>query len=112
MLAHRCIVDELRRLAVRRDVPVEHLPEEAVAFDPLPSGITQLSHALPEELRTTLLLSAVMGFRYEEIAEILNCPIGTVRSRLHAARGRMAKLIEEHEQRDEERERRERRSLS
>lgn len=42
--------------------------------------------ALPEEFRTTLLLVAVEELSYEEVAEVMECPLGTVRSRV--ARGR------------------------
>jgi RNA polymerase sigma-70 factor (ECF subfamily) len=42
--------------------------------------------ALPEEYRTALVLKEMEGFRYEEIAEIVGVPIGTVRSRIHRAR--------------------------
>lgn len=41
---------------------------------------------LPEELRTTLTSFYVDGFSYKEIAKIMNCPIGTVMSRLYTAR--------------------------
>jgi len=42
--------------------------------------------SLQEEFRTVIILSDIEGFTYEEIAEFLDCPIGTVRSRLHRAR--------------------------
>ncbi len=41
---------------------------------------------LPEDFRTVIILSDIEGFTYEEIAEFVDCPIGTVRSRLHRAR--------------------------
>lgn len=47
--------------------------------------------ALPEELRTALMLCDIEGFTYQEIADILGCPVGTVRSRI--ARARRALLI-------------------
>jgi RNA polymerase sigma-70 factor, ECF subfamily len=42
--------------------------------------------ALPEDLRTALTLREIDGLSYEEIAEIMDCPIGTVRSRIFRAR--------------------------
>jgi len=42
--------------------------------------------ALPEDLRTAITLREVEGMSYEEIAEVMNCPIGTVRSRIFRAR--------------------------
>jgi len=41
---------------------------------------------LPEELKTAITLREVDGLSYEEIAETMNCPIGTVRSRIFRAR--------------------------
>ena len=45
---------------------------------------------LPEELRTALTLREIEGLSYEEIAEIMGCPIGTVRSRIFRAREAIA----------------------
>ena len=42
--------------------------------------------ALPEELRQAITLREIEGLSYEEIAEAMNCPIGTVRSRIFRAR--------------------------
>src|SRR5690349_5495443 len=44
---------------------------------------------LPAEYRTVLVLKEMDGLKYEEIATILECPIGTVRSRIHRARSEM-----------------------
>jgi len=41
---------------------------------------------LPDDLRTALTLREIEGLSYEEIAEVMNCPIGTVRSRIFRAR--------------------------
>ena len=42
--------------------------------------------ALPEELRSAIVLREIDGLSYEEIASIMNCPVGTVRSRIFRAR--------------------------
>jgi RNA polymerase sigma-70 factor (ECF subfamily) len=49
--------------------------------------------ALPPRARTIIMLSDVEGLSYREIAEVLNCPIGTVMSRLHNARKRLKGLL-------------------
>jgi RNA polymerase sigma-70 factor (ECF subfamily) len=49
--------------------------------------------ALPPKARTIIMLSDVEGLSYREIAEVLNCPIGTVMSRLHNARKRLKTLL-------------------
>jgi RNA polymerase sigma-70 factor (ECF subfamily) len=48
---------------------------------------------LPEELRTTLVLFHVDGMKYADIARAMECPVGTVRSRLFEARERLKKLV-------------------
>jgi RNA polymerase sigma-70 factor (ECF subfamily) len=48
---------------------------------------------LPEELRTALVLFYIDGLKYDEIAQAMECPIGTVRSRLFEARERLKKLM-------------------
>src|SRR5258707_399637 len=49
--------------------------------------------ALPPKARTIIMPSDVEGLSYREIAEVLNCPIGTVMSRLHNARKRLKGLL-------------------
>lgn len=41
---------------------------------------------LPEDFRTVVILADIEGYTYEEIADFIDCPVGTVRSRLHRAR--------------------------
>jgi RNA polymerase sigma-70 factor, ECF subfamily len=52
----------------------------------LDDEITTALQALPESFRSVIILSDIESLTYEEIAEVLDCPIGTVRSRLHRAR--------------------------
>ncbi len=42
--------------------------------------------SLPEDFRTVIILCDIEGFTYDEIADFIDCPVGTVRSRLHRAR--------------------------
>ena len=53
---------------------------------------------LPEELRTAIVLREIDGLSYEEIAKMMQCPIGTVRSRIFRAReaiaGRLRPLLD------------------
>ncbi len=51
--------------------------------------------ALPEEFRTVLVLREMEGYCYEEIAEILDLPVGTVRSRLHRARLQLRQMLKQ-----------------
>jgi RNA polymerase sigma-70 factor (ECF subfamily) len=49
---------------------------------------------LPEELKTAVTLREFEGMSYEEIAEVMECPVGTVRSRIFRARETIEKSIE------------------
>ncbi len=60
----------------------------------LDEEVQQALAALPEEYRTVVILCDLEDFTYEEIAQMLGIPIGTVRSRLHRARLRLATLLE------------------
>lgn len=58
--------------------------------------VTKAVNGLPVDFRTVILLSDVEGFTYEEIAKIIDIPIGTVRSRLHRARNLMKEKLREY----------------
>ena len=59
----------------------------------LSDDINEALSKLSDEFRMVLLLSDVEGFSYKEIADIMDCPIGTIRSRLSRARKMMFKLL-------------------
>jgi RNA polymerase sigma-70 factor (ECF subfamily) len=61
----------------------EGLPLDELLDDDLKAALD----ALPEEYRIAVLMSDIEEFSYDEIAEILGCPVGTVRSRIHRGRG-------------------------
>lgn len=73
-------------------------PERLLLTAELKGVIDDAIGLLPEELRTALLLREIDGLSYEEIAEVMDCPIGTVRSRIFRARDavdrRIAPLME------------------
>lgn len=68
-------------------------PEEAAAQAERRERIRRALDALPPKARTIIMLSDIEGLSYREIAEVLNCPIGTVMSRLHNARKRLKALL-------------------
>ena len=55
--------------------------------------VNQTLEALPEELRTALTLREIEGLSYEEIATAMQCPVGTVRSRIFRAREAVAEKL-------------------
>lgn len=67
------------------DVKTQHLQED-VFSQLLDDEISKAITNLPEDFRTVIILNDIEGFTYEEIADFVDCPVGTVRSRLHRAR--------------------------
>lgn len=59
----------------------------------LDDEVSTALESLPETFRTAIILCDLEGMTYEEIAEIIECPIGTVRSRLHRARKMLASQL-------------------
>ncbi len=65
-------------------------PESVMVSRQIAETVNQAIAALPEELRTAIVLREIEGMSYEEIAESMGCPIGTVRSRIFRARDAIA----------------------
>lgn len=61
-------------------------PEAAYAAQEIAAAVNEALEALPEELRRALVLREMEGLSYEDISETMDCPIGTVRSRIFRAR--------------------------
>ena len=61
-------------------------PEAIALRDELRETVERAMASLPEELRTAIMLRELDGLSYEEIAMAMNCPVGTVRSRIFRAR--------------------------
>lgn len=68
-------------------------PESAMLTQEIGQTVNDAVASLPEELRTALTLRELEGLSYEEIAQIMNCPIGTVRSRIFRARETVAEKL-------------------
>ena len=61
-------------------------PENNLARDQLEQAINSAIRALPDDLRSAVTLREFDGLSYEQIAQIMDCPVGTVRSRIFRAR--------------------------
>jgi RNA polymerase sigma-70 factor (ECF subfamily) len=68
-------------------------PESALLTKEIGQTVNDAVGSLPEELRTALTLRELEGLSYEEIAQVMNCPIGTVRSRIFRARETVAEKL-------------------
>ena len=64
----------------------DETPESVLAANEIAAAVEAAMEALPAELRQAVTLREIEGMSYEEIAEVMNCPIGTVRSRIFRAR--------------------------
>ncbi len=69
-------------------------PESELMSRQIAQTVHQTLQALPEELRTAITLREIEGLSYEEIANIMNCPTGTVRSRIFRAREAIADKLQ------------------
>lgn len=76
--------DETSR--VENELTSSETPEAVLASKEIAEIINTAMQALPEELREAITLREIEGLSYEEISEAMNCPIGTVRSRIFRAR--------------------------
>ncbi|MFB3851565.1 MAG: sigma-70 family RNA polymerase sigma factor [Acidobacteriota bacterium] len=69
-------------------------PNKALSNKYLMEEIRNVLKKLPDEFRDTLVLCLVEGYSYKEVAEKMNCPIGTIMSRIHRARKILQKELE------------------
>jgi len=96
-------LDEVRR---RRRRPTDPLPDDpdrvlrgdddvetVLAQTALPDDLQQALRSLPEDYRAAVVLCDVVGLPYEEIADQLGIPVGTVRSRIHRGRAALRKVL-------------------
>ncbi len=68
-------------------------PESMVASREIAETVNAAIEELPEELRNAIVLREIEGMSYEDIAQTMGCPIGTVRSRIFRAREAIAKRL-------------------
>ena len=68
-------------------------PENLLMSKQIAQTVNQSMDRLPEELKTAIMLREIEGMSYEDIAKIMDCPIGTVRSRIFRAREAIAEQL-------------------
>lgn len=69
-------------------------PDEVMSSNETKIAIKKAMAELPEQFRTAIVLRELQGLQYEEIAELLGCALGTVKSRIWRARERLQVLLE------------------
>jgi RNA polymerase sigma-70 factor (ECF subfamily) len=68
-------------------------PESVLLSNEIAATVNSTIEQLPEELRTAIQMREIEGMSYEDIAKAMNCPIGTVRSRIFRAREAIAEQL-------------------
>ena len=87
-MSQRSEDDETSR--VDRELTDGETPEAVLASREIARTVNAAMEALPDDLRQAIVLRELEGLSYEEIATMMNCPIGTVRSRIFRAREAIA----------------------
>jgi RNA polymerase sigma-70 factor (ECF subfamily) len=81
------------------DVPMFHdAPDEDSRATEAHTDLERAMRRIPEEFRTVLLLAEVEGLPLEEVARVMACPVGTVKSRIFRAKERLRGLLRDYEQ--------------
>jgi len=101
-IAHNAALDHLRAARRHPHLPLERAPEQRSQSEPalqveqhgLIAALEAALAALPPEQRAVVVLVDVEGLAYEEAAEVLGVPVGTVKSRLARARVRLRASLE------------------
>ena len=78
--------DEDETSAPGNEPTTDETPESVLAAKEIGAVVNAAMAALPEDLRQAITLREIEGLSYDEIAAVMNCPIGTVRSRIFRAR--------------------------
>lgn len=78
--------DDEETSVLDRELSSDETPETVLAAQEIAAAVNDAMAALPEELRQAVTLREIEGLSYDEIATAMECPIGTVRSRIFRAR--------------------------
>lgn len=79
-------ISEIEQIEGNNALKEQATPEHMLLTDEIQSTVIKAIENLPEDLRTAIMLRELEGMSYEEIATVMECPIGTVRSRIFRAR--------------------------
>ena len=85
--------EEEERTSYYEPVDREALPGEATDTKSVQQTVVSAIHTLPDEFRDAVLLRDLNGLSYEEIAKIIECPVGTVKSRVNRGRIRLQRNL-------------------
>ena len=86
-------IEEIENFEDAPDLRNHETPESTMMSSEIVASVNQTIATLPNELREAISLREMDGLSYEEIADLMNCPIGTVRSRIFRAREVIAEKL-------------------
>jgi len=87
-------ISEIEQFISKANVKEFSTPERTLIYDEMEHLLFDIIDELPSDLRTAIMLRELEGMTYDEISEIMGCPVGTVRSRIFRARESIEKKIE------------------
>ena len=77
---------KMKLLGKKNELTTDETPESAFAAKEVAAVVNEAVDALPDDLKQAITLREIEGLSYDEIALAMDCPIGTVRSRIFRAR--------------------------
>jgi len=87
-------IDSVEDMAGLHELPdLNSDPSDLVLSQEIDTTLQQALNSLPKEFRTAVVLCDIEGLSYEEIAEVMRCSIGTVRSRIHRGRNQLRRYL-------------------
>jgi RNA polymerase sigma-70 factor (ECF subfamily) len=87
-------IDSVEDMPGLMELPDLHSdPSDLILSQEIDTRLQQALNALPKDFRTAVVLCDIEGLSYEEIAEVMGCSIGTVRSRIHRGRNQLRRFL-------------------
>lgn len=87
-------ISELEQFISKNNAKEYSTPERTLIYDEMEHMLFDIIDDLPSDLKTAIMLREIEGLSYEEIAGVMGCPVGTVRSRIFRARETIERKIE------------------
>jgi RNA polymerase sigma-70 factor (ECF subfamily) len=86
---------ELKEGEVKRQIPdTAPTPEMEAETNEIKNAVNESIQQLPDDYKSMIILRDIQGFSYDEISKIVNCPEGTVKSRINRARQALKKILQ------------------
>ena len=86
-------IEDIENFEDAQDLRNLETPENSMMSSQIITSVNQTIESLPDELKEAISLREMDGLSYEEISDLMNCPIGTVRSRIFRAREAIAEKL-------------------